>query len=112
MPENSCPSTTEARARPSGRLAKNGASTFAACMVLVAEVFAQPSGGSPWTPAVRALQVAFTGPFATGLAVVAMVVGGPMCAFAESATQRTLAGVICGMGMAIGAVNFMAWVFP
>jgi hypothetical protein len=27
-------------------------------------------------------------------------------------TARTLAGVIFGVGMAVGAVNFMAWLFP
>jgi len=46
------------------------------------------------------------------LALVAIVVGGPMFAFAEGATQRTLTGLIFGVGIAVGAVNFMAWVFP
>ena len=60
----------------------------------------------------RQLQAAFTGPIATGLALVAIVVGGLMFAFGEGAAKRTLAGVIFGVGMAVGAVNFMSWLFP
>jgi type IV secretory pathway VirB2 component (pilin) len=35
------------------------------------------------------LQTAFTGPIATGLALVAIVVGGLMFAFGEGAAKRT-----------------------
>jgi type IV secretion system protein TrbC len=85
--------------------------TFAACLALAENVFAQ-QGTSPWTQAVQALQTAFTGPIATGLALVAIVVGGLMFAFGEGAAKRTMAGVIFGVGMAVGAVNFMSWLFP
>jgi type IV secretory pathway VirB2 component (pilin) len=100
--------------RPIGgrqRVARKGALTLAACLVLADEVFAQ-TGTSPWTQAVQALQTAFTGPIATGLALVAIVVGGLMFAFGEGAAKRTLSGVIFGVGMAVGAVNFMSWLFP
>lgn len=90
---------------------RKGALTFAACMALADEVFAQ-STTSPWTQAVQSLQTAFTGPIATGLALVAIVVGGLMFAFGEGAAKRTLSGVIFGVGMAVGAVNFMSWLFP
>ena len=85
--------------------------TFAACLALAEDVFDQ-QGTSPWSQAVQALQTAFTGPIATGLALVAIVVGGLMFAFGEGAAKRTLAGVIFGVGMAVGAVNFMSWLFP
>jgi type IV secretory pathway VirB2 component (pilin) len=85
--------------------------TFAACLALADQALAQ-QGGSPWTQAVQALQTAFTGPIATGLALVAIVVGGLMFAFGEGGAKRSLAGVIFGVGMAVGAVNFMAWLFP
>src|ERR1700731_2280298 len=87
-----------------------GALTLATCLVLADEVFAAPT--DPWTQAVQALQTAFTGPIATGLALVAIVVGGLMFAFGEGAGKRTLAGVVFGVGMAVGAVNFMSWLFP
>lgn len=67
---------------------------------------------SPWENAVNALQVSFTGPIARGLSLVAIVVGGLMFAFGEGESKRMLAGIIFGIGMAIGAVNFMAWLFP
>ena len=66
----------------------------------------------PWDQAVQVLQTAFTGTIAKGLSLVAIVVGGLMFAFGEGQSKRTLAGIIFGVGMAIGAVNFMAWLFP
>ena len=103
------PANTQAKAKK--HLWRKGALTFAACMALADEVFAQ-STTSPWTQAVQSLQTAFTGPIATGLALVAIVVGGLMFAFGEGAAKRTLSGVIFGVGMAVGAVNFMSWLFP
>jgi len=67
---------------------------------------------SPWENAVNVLERAFTGPIARGLALVAIVVGGLMFAFGEGDSKRMLAGIIFGVGMAIGAVNFMTWLFP
>ena len=67
---------------------------------------------SPWETAVVALQNAFTGTIARGLSLVAIVVGGLMFAFGEGESKRTLAGIVFGVGMAIGAVNFMLWLFP
>jgi len=93
------------------RRLRRGALTFASCLALADDVFAQ-AGGDPWTQATQALQTAFTGPIATGLALVAIVVGGLMFAFGEGGAKRTMAGVVFGVGMAVGAVNFMAWLFP
>ena len=105
------PSPANSQARRKKHHWRKGALTFAACMALADEVFGQ-STNSPWTQAVQALQTAFTGPIATGLALVAIVVGGLMFAFGEGAAKRTLSGVIFGVGMAVGAVNFMSWLFP
>jgi type IV secretory pathway VirB2 component (pilin) len=67
---------------------------------------------SPWENAVNVLYQAFTGPIARGLSLVAIVVGGLMFAFGEGDSKRMLAGIVFGVGMAIGAVNFMGWLFP
>ena len=67
---------------------------------------------SPWEDAVNALQTSFTGPIARGLSLVSIVWGGLMFAFAEGDSKRMLAGILFGVGMAIGAVNFMTWLFP
>ncbi len=89
-----------------------GVLAFATCMALAENALAQQSGLSPWESAVQVLQTSFTGPIATGLSLVAIVVGGLVFAFGEGGAKRTLAGIIFGVGMAIGAVNFMAWLFP
>jgi len=67
---------------------------------------------SPWENAVDVLRTSFTGTIARGLSLVAIVAGGLMFAFGEGDSKRTLAGIVFGVGMAIGAVNFMNWLFP
>ena len=67
---------------------------------------------SPWESAVTVLQGAFTTTIARGLSLVAIVVGGITFAFSEGDSKRMLAGILFGVGMAIGAVNFMNWLFP
>ena len=90
--------------------------TFRQAVVLVASLalatpaFAQTS--SPWENAVNVLMQAFTSTIARGLSLVAIVVSGLTFAFGEGGSKRVLAGVLFGVGMAIAAVNFMAWLFP
>ena len=66
---------------------------------------------NPWEQAVDALMTAMTGPIARGLSLVAIVIGGLMFAFGEGGSKRTLAGIIFGLGMAMGAASFMSWLF-
>ena len=73
--------------------------------------FAQ-AGNSPWENAVNVLKTAFTSTIARGLSLVAIVVSGLTFAFGEGGSKRVLAGVLFGVGMAIAAVNFLAWLFP
>ncbi len=68
-------------------------------------------GTSPWTDAVTVLQNAFTGPIARGLSLIAIVVGGLMFAFGEGGSKKALAGIVFGLGMAMGAANFLTWLF-
>jgi len=79
-------------------------------LVLAAPAFAQAN--SPWENAVQVLQTAFTSTIARGLSLVAIVVSGLTFAFGEGGSKRVLAGVLFGVGMAIAAVNFLAWLFP
>ncbi len=81
----------------------------AAIALVPTSSFAQ---ASPWENAVNVLMVSFTGPIARGLSLVSIVVGGVTFAFGEGGSKRLLAGIVFGVGMAIGAVNFMAWLFP
>ncbi len=83
--------------------------TLGALFLFPASSYAQ---ASPWENAVNVLMVSFTGPIARGLSLVSIVVGGVTFAFGEGGSKRLLAGIVFGVGMAIGAVNFMAWLFP
>jgi type IV secretory pathway VirB2 component (pilin) len=80
-------------------------------LALAMPAFAQGTT-SPWEKAVNALQLAFTSTIARGLSLVAIVVSGLTFAFGEGGSKRVLAGVLFGVGMAIAAVNFLAWLFP
>src|SRR5690349_23827007 len=83
---------------------------LSAVLILAAPAFAQT--GSPWENAVNVLMQAFTSTIARGLSLVAIVLAGLTFAFGEGGSKRVLAGVLFGVGMAIAAVNFMAWLFP
>ena len=85
------------------------ATLVAAVAVMESEIVAQ--GTSPWVDAVANLSTAFTGPIARGLALVSIVVGGLMFAFGEGGSKSALAGIIFGLGMALGAANFITWMF-
>ena len=91
-------------------LTKAGAAAWAALLALTPGAL-HAQGTSPWVDAVNELQTQFTGPIARGLSLIAIVVGGLMFAFGEGGSKRTLAGIIFGIGMAVGAVNFLAWLF-
>ena len=84
-------------------------------MLMAAVAIMQPTilaqGTSPWVDAVNNLSTAFTGPIARGLALVSIVIGGLMFAFGEGGSKSALAGIIFGLGMALGAANFITWMF-
>ena len=105
------PKTTAAQpqAPPSRfRAASIRLATFSVLFLAPAMLMAQRS---PWTRAVQQLQAAFTGPIARGLSLVALVVGGLMFAFGEGGSKKLLAGIIFGLGMTMGAANFLGWLF-
>ncbi len=74
-------------------------------------LLAQGTGTSPWVMAVDELSKTITGPLAKGLSLIAIVVGGLMFAYGEGGSKRSMAGIIFGLGMALGAANFMEWLF-
>ena len=82
---------------------------FGSAVALVRSALAQ---SSPWETAVNNLQTSFTGPIAKGLSLVALVIGGLMFAYSEGGSKKIFAGIVFGLGMALGAANFMAWMFP
>jgi type IV secretion system protein TrbC len=66
---------------------------------------------SPWEDAAQRLADTFTGPLATALSLVAIAVGGFVMMFGDGAAKRTLAGLIAGIAMAVGATRFFTWLF-
>ena len=83
----------------------------ATAIVLSLPAAALAQGVSPWLDAVQVLENAFTGPIARGLSLIAIVIGGLMFAFGEGGSKKALAGIIFGLGMAMGAANFLTWLF-
>jgi type IV secretory pathway VirB2 component (pilin) len=67
--------------------------------------------GDPWTSSANNLRAAFTGPIATALIAVAVVITGLVFAFSEGQGKRQISGLIFGGAMALGAVRFMSWIF-
>jgi type IV secretion system protein TrbC len=93
-------------------LAPPASIVFSLAPVFATAAFAQATGASPWENAVNVLMQAFTTTIARGLSLVSIVVAGLTFAFGEGGSKRVLAGVLFGVGMAIAAVNFLAWLFP
>ena len=85
-----------------------GFSFFLLSTLLAPAIYAQ---ASPWENAINLLQTSFTGPLARGLSLIAIVIGGIMFAYSEGGSKKVFAGIIFGLGMALGAVNFMTWLF-
>ena len=88
------------------------AAIAATLLIVLLPTRASAQIGSPWEYAVNTLKTAFTGTIARGLSLVAIVIGGLMFAFGEGDSKRLLAGIVFGIGMAIGAASFLAWLFP
>lgn len=83
--------------------------TVAGAVTLCILVAPHASAQGPWTTATENMAAAFKGPIAKGLGVIAVVVGGLGYAFGEGQGKKTIAAVVFGVGMAIGAVNFLGW---
>ena len=80
---------------------------FTALLLLPTLAFAQ----SPWERAAANLERTFTGPLARSLALVAIVIGGLMFMFGEGGAERQISGIVFGGGLALFAVQFLAWLF-
>ena len=81
-------------------------------LLAAAPALATTAGTDPWSTAVANLRTLFTGPVVTGLSVVCIIIGGLTLAFGEGGGKGRLAGMIFGLGMALGAVPFLNWITP
>ena len=96
---------------PPARMGGVAARVVLPLLLFLAPALLRAQGTSPWVEAVNELQAQVTGPITRGLSLIAIVIGGLMFAFGEGGSKRTLAGIIFGLGMAMGAANFLAWLF-
>src|ERR1700727_3226780 len=67
--------------------------------------------GSPFDTGFTAIQSLFTGTIAKVASLVAIVIGGYSFAHGEPGAKRALAGVAAGTGIAVLAVNVLAWLW-
>jgi len=66
----------------------------------------------PWSNAATKLSGVFAGPIVRGFAIVCVVVGGLEFAFDTGGHGKRIVGaIVFGLGMALGAANFIAWLF-
>src|SRR5579885_786527 len=86
--------------------------TCSCSLILASAAFAEAAGGSPGENAVDGLMQTFTTTIARGRSLVWIVAASVTFALGEGGSKRILAGVLFGVGMAIAAVNFLAWLFP
>jgi type IV secretory pathway VirB2 component (pilin) len=63
----------------------------------------------PWSILAGQLSAIFSGAIAKGFALVATVLGGLELAFGDG-SKRHMGGLIFGVGLALGAANFIAWI--
>lgn len=82
-----------------------GISVFAT-LCFAAMAYAQ---SDPWSTAAANLSAVFTGAIAKGFSLVAIVLGGLGLAFSEGGSRRAIGGLIFGLGLALGATQFMTW---
>ena len=93
------------------RILERRAVTLAVSAALLLVAAGPALAQSPWESSTTKLQQAFTGPIAKALSLVAIVVGGLMFAFGEGQGKKVIAGIVFGVGMAVGAVSFLSWLF-
>lgn len=65
----------------------------------------------PWSNIATKLAQIFIGPIARGFSLVAIVVGGLSLAFSEGGGRRAMGGLLLGCGLAMGATQFLTWLF-
>lgn len=100
-----------AQLRCLSRSLERNAATLALCATMLFVLASPALAQSPWETSSAKLQAAFTGPIAKALSLVAIVIGGLVFAFGEGQGKKVIAGIVFGVGMAVGAVNFLSWLF-
>lgn len=107
-----CAQTSSQRdAQKAARTAANLRSC--ALIFLLGAMLAVPAyaQSDPWSRAVTLLSQIFSSTIARGLAIVCVVIGGIEVAIGEGHSKKLIGGLVFGLGMALGAVSFITWLF-
>ena len=79
---------------------------------LLAAATPPPLAADPWTRGITVMQTFFTGIFARGLSLIAVVIGGAMYAMDESGgSKKKVGALIFGTGLMLLAAQFLNWIF-
>ena len=71
-----------------------------------------PVATDPWSRSVTVMQTFFTGIFARGISLIAIVIGGAMFAMDESGgSKMKVGGLVFGTGLMLLAAQFLNWIF-
>jgi type IV secretory pathway VirB2 component (pilin) len=96
---------------PTCRTCRHRVSTVLCTIALVLVSSPLLLAQSPWERAASNLEMAFTGPIARSLALVAIVIGGLTFMFGEAGAKRALSGIVFGGGLALFSGQFLLWLF-
>lgn len=91
-----------------GRSRTNSAGllVLAGMLLIQSSLYAQTD---PWSNAATKMGTIFAGPIARGFGLVAIVLGGIGLAISDGTGKKAIGGIIFGLGMALSATSFMAW---
>ena len=71
-----------------------------------------PIATDPWSRAVNVMQTFFTGVFAQGISLIAIVIGGAMFAMDElGGSNKGVGSLVFGTGLMLLAAQFLNWIF-
>ena len=66
----------------------------------------------PWSRGIQVMRTFFTGVFAQGISLIAVVLGGAMYALDDGGgSKKKLGALLFGTGLMLLAANFLNWVF-
>ena len=73
---------------------------------------ASGAAADPWTRGVTVMRTFFTGPFAQGISLIAVVLGGAMFALDDGGgSKKKVGALVFGAGLMLLAANFLNWIF-
>lgn len=79
-------------------------------MPLLAQTPVTPT--DPWSKGVTVMRTFFTGAFAQGISLIAVVLGGAMFALDDGGgSKKKVGALVFGAGLMLLAANFLNWIF-